>query len=105
MYSDFGGWSVGDLLLWLARARCPQVCHGTTAVVAVITPRYLYIANCGDSRAVLCKDGVAVREWSGRHLFLLSLNFVFGTATSLDSDGGVELEAKEKEWCCGFLCA
>ncbi|CAM9380620.1 unnamed protein product, partial [Ectocarpus sp. 12 AP-2014] len=36
-----------------------KVCHGTTAVVAVVTPGYLYVANCGDSRAVLCKEGVA----------------------------------------------
>ncbi|CAM9766840.1 unnamed protein product, partial [Ectocarpus sp. 13 AM-2016] len=36
-----------------------KVCHGTTAVVAVVTPEYLYVANCGDSRAVLCKEGVS----------------------------------------------
>ncbi|CAN0069383.1 unnamed protein product, partial [Laminaria digitata] len=36
-----------------------KVCHGTTAVVAVVTPSYLYVANCGDSRAVICKDGMA----------------------------------------------
>ncbi|CAN0437420.1 unnamed protein product, partial [Hapterophycus canaliculatus] len=36
-------------------------CHGTTAVVAVVTPTLLYIANCGDSRAVLCKEGATVR--------------------------------------------
>eukprot|EP00903_Cladosiphon_okamuranus_P011424 g10765.t2 len=36
-----------------------KVCHGTTAVVAVVTPGNLYVANCGDSRAVLCKEGVA----------------------------------------------
>eukprot|EP00752_Nemacystus_decipiens_P018655 g16725.t1 len=36
-----------------------KVRHGTTAVVAVVTPGSLYVANCGDSRAVLCKEGVA----------------------------------------------
>lgn len=32
---------------------------GTTAVVALVGTRVLYIANCGDSRAVLCRSGVA----------------------------------------------
>ncbi|XP_050510598.1 protein phosphatase 1A [Diabrotica virgifera virgifera] len=29
---------------------------GTTAVCAFISPRNIYVANCGDSRAVLCRD-------------------------------------------------
>lgn len=33
---------------------------GTTAVCAFVSPRWLYIANCGDSRAVLCRDGCPV---------------------------------------------
>lgn len=31
---------------------------GTTAVCAFVSPRNLYIANCGDSRAVLCRGGL-----------------------------------------------
>jgi serine/threonine protein phosphatase PrpC len=31
---------------------------GTTAVVALITPTLIVIANCGDSRAILCSDGI-----------------------------------------------
>lgn len=31
---------------------------GTTAVCALISPSHFYIANCGDSRAVLCRKGV-----------------------------------------------
>lgn len=33
---------------------------GSTAVCAFISPRVVYIANCGDSRAVLCRSGVPV---------------------------------------------
>lgn len=33
---------------------------GTTVVCAFISPENVYIANCGDSRAVLCRKGVPV---------------------------------------------
>lgn len=33
---------------------------GTTAVVALVGSRQLYIGNCGDSRAVICRVGVAI---------------------------------------------
>ncbi|KAL4600202.1 hypothetical protein ACB092_11G181100, partial [Castanea dentata] len=33
---------------------------GSTAVVAVVTPEKIVVSNCGDSRAVLCRNGVAV---------------------------------------------
>ncbi|KAF5729614.1 protein phosphatase 2C 37 [Tripterygium wilfordii] len=32
---------------------------GSTAVVAVVTPDKIVVSNCGDSRAVLCRNGVA----------------------------------------------
>jgi len=34
---------------------------GATAVVTLITSRKLFCANAGDSRAVLCRDGKAIR--------------------------------------------
>lgn len=33
---------------------------GSTAVVAVLTPEYIVVANCGDSRAVLCRAGTPI---------------------------------------------
>ncbi|GLT37707.1 hypothetical protein SLA2020_120100 [Shorea laevis] len=33
---------------------------GSTAVVAIVTPDKIVVANCGDSRAVLCRKGKAV---------------------------------------------
>ncbi|KAI4307588.1 hypothetical protein L6164_030761 [Bauhinia variegata] len=33
---------------------------GSTAVVAVVTPDKVIVSNCGDSRAVLCRNGVAI---------------------------------------------
>ncbi|XP_043273433.1 protein phosphatase 1B isoform X3 [Venturia canescens] len=33
---------------------------GSTAVCAFISPRNIYIANCGDSRAVLCNSGTPI---------------------------------------------
>lgn len=37
-----------------------EKCGGTTAVCAFVSREYIYIANCGDSRAVLCRNGSPV---------------------------------------------
>lgn len=33
---------------------------GSTAVVAIVCPTHIIVANCGDSRAVLCRGKVAM---------------------------------------------
>ncbi|KAL5973450.1 hypothetical protein ACLOJK_030100 [Asimina triloba] len=42
----------------LQMPQCDAV--GSTAVVAVVTPDEIVVANCGDSRAVLCRNGKPV---------------------------------------------
>lgn len=42
----------------LQTPRCDAV--GSTAVVSVVTPEKIVVSNCGDSRAVLCRSGVAI---------------------------------------------
>ncbi|CAL9115139.1 probable protein phosphatase 2C 68 [Musa acuminata AAA Group] len=42
----------------LQTPRCDNV--GSTAVVGVVGPTHIVVANCGDSRAVLCRGGVPV---------------------------------------------
>ncbi|KAK6145394.1 hypothetical protein DH2020_022214 [Rehmannia glutinosa] len=42
----------------LQTPQCDAV--GSTAVVAVVTPDKVVVSNCGDSRAVLCRNGVAI---------------------------------------------
>lgn len=43
----------------LQTPQCDAV--GSTAVVAVVTPDKIIVSNCGDSRAILCRNGVAVQ--------------------------------------------
>lgn len=50
--------AVSDCRCELQTPQCDAV--GSTAVVAVVTPRKVVVSNCGDSRAVLCRNGVAV---------------------------------------------
>uniref|UniRef100_A0A7N0TT37 protein-serine/threonine phosphatase n=1 Tax=Kalanchoe fedtschenkoi TaxID=63787 RepID=A0A7N0TT37_KALFE len=42
----------------LQMPQCDAV--GSTAVVAVVSPDKIVVSNCGDSRAVLCRNGVAI---------------------------------------------
>ncbi|KAM5556486.1 protein phosphatase 2C 37-like [Rosa sericea] len=55
----------GNQVLQSPNCRCelqtPQCdAVGSTAVVAVVTPEKIIVSNCGDSRAVICRSGVAV---------------------------------------------
>lgn len=45
---------------WCTHAKTHQIDAGTTAIVAVFMGESLYVANVGDSEAVLCRNGVAI---------------------------------------------
>ncbi|KAI3458657.1 hypothetical protein Pfo_015321 [Paulownia fortunei] len=65
MDKDVTEWSSGAVGVSSSSCRCelqtPQ-CEavGSTAVVAVVAPDKIIVSNCGDSRAVLCRNGVAI---------------------------------------------
>lgn len=48
---------------------------GSTAVVAIVTPEKIIVSNCGDSRAVLCRNGVAIPLSSDHKVSLISFHF------------------------------
>ncbi|CAI9302733.1 unnamed protein product [Lactuca saligna] len=52
------GASISNCRCELQTPQCDAV--GSTAVVAVVTPDKIVVSNCGDSRAVLCRNGVAI---------------------------------------------
>lgn len=53
-----GGTQIAGCRCELQTPQCDAV--GSTAVVAVVTPSKIIVSNCGDSRAVLCRNGVAI---------------------------------------------
>ncbi|XP_060212887.1 protein phosphatase 2C 37-like [Lycium barbarum] len=57
-YSSGSFPSGSDCRCELQTPQCDAV--GSTAVVAVVTPDKIVVSNCGDSRAVLCRNGVAI---------------------------------------------
>lgn len=57
-WCDAVGVSSSSCRCELRTPQCDAV--GSTAVVAVVTPDKIIVSNCGDSRAVLCRNGSAV---------------------------------------------
>ncbi|KAL3523855.1 hypothetical protein ACH5RR_016689 [Cinchona calisaya] len=57
-WSSAAGVSSTSCRCELRTPQCGAV--GSTAVVAVVTPDKIIISNCGDSRAVLCRNGSAI---------------------------------------------
>lgn len=66
-----------------ASCRCErQMPHcdavGSTAVVAVVSPEKIVVGNCGDSRAILCRNGKPVPLTSDHKVSLLRTRSVRG---------------------------
>lgn len=57
----------------LQQPECEAV--GSTAVVAVVTPDKIIVANCGDSRAVLCRKGKPVPLSSDHKVYMYLILF------------------------------
>ncbi|XP_055811135.1 protein phosphatase 2C 37-like [Solanum dulcamara] len=57
-FSNGSSTSSSECRCELQTPQCDAV--GSTAVVAVVTPDKIVVSNCGDSRAVLCRNGVAI---------------------------------------------
>ncbi|KAE8684912.1 hypothetical protein F3Y22_tig00111105pilonHSYRG00708 [Hibiscus syriacus] len=49
---------------------------GSTVIVAVVTPNKIVVSNCGDSKVVLCRNGIPVVLTSDHKLIDLSLVLV-----------------------------
>ena len=60
----------------LRTPQCDAV--GSTAVVAIVTPDKIIVSNCGDSRAVLCRNGVAIPLSSDHKVSLLRHDHITG---------------------------
>lgn len=50
---------------------------GSAAVVAIVTPDKIIVANCGDSRAVLCRNGKPVPLSSDHKVGTFSIHSYF----------------------------
>lgn len=59
--------SLDDDLKALQAVKCGDDRSGTTAVVGLITPTHILVANCGDSRSVLGRSGGAAQAMSFDH--------------------------------------
>ncbi|MED6221665.1 hypothetical protein PIB30_056970 [Stylosanthes scabra] len=57
-FGVYDGHGCSHIWCELQTPHCDAV--GSTAVVAVVTPEKIVVSNCGDSRAVLCRNGVAI---------------------------------------------
>jgi protein phosphatase 2C len=73
--ADNGGSNTNDGSESSTEETLAPECAGSTALVAILTQTHIIVANCGDSRAVLCRGKEALplsTDHRVRHLFLVS---------------------------------
>ncbi|XP_047318081.1 protein phosphatase 2C 3-like [Impatiens glandulifera] len=49
-----------EAMVHVSSSNCRCYAVGSTAVVALVMPEKIVVSNCGDSRAVLCRNAVAI---------------------------------------------
>ncbi|KAK3031919.1 hypothetical protein RJ639_036715 [Escallonia herrerae] len=74
-WSNSAGLPSSNCRCELQTPQCDAV--GSTAVVAVVTPDKIVVSNCGDSRAVLCRKGVAIPLSTDHKASLATYSFLF----------------------------
>ncbi|CAL5428712.1 unnamed protein product [Camellia sinensis] len=88
------GGSISNCMCERQTPQCDAV--GSTIVVAVVILEKIIVSNCGDSRAVVCRNGVAIPLFSNRKVSLIDQMNSIGFKTPVEeSYSGTVLEYSE----------
>nr|ABW81191.1 serine/threonine phosphatase [Arabidopsis cebennensis] len=68
----------------------------STAVVSVVTPEKTIVSKCGDSRDVLCRDGVATSRWAGYYWDVAKVLGVLAMSRAIVMDYGTLYQMRRR---------